>query len=162
MSVAIPNISARNELVRCFFVFFFEVAISSRTLIPLFLRGSVHSGSAGWDDCGRMFPDKLRVSSVPTLFLHSGTVNPLRLRWVKGVCVFSYNLSHALLAEWPGSFTCYCGNTGVERTPNKSEHTKLTVEKKILPPFLPGNELATFRSLVRYFTNKLSRLPVWE
>ena len=32
-----------------------------------------------------------------------------------GVCVFSCNLPPALLAEWPGSFTCYCGNTGVER-----------------------------------------------
>ena len=31
--------------------------ISSRTLIPLFMPGSVHSGSATWDDCGRMFPD---------------------------------------------------------------------------------------------------------
>ena len=30
-----------------------------------------------------------------------------------GVCVFSCNLPPALLAEWPGSFTCYCGNTGV-------------------------------------------------
>ena len=25
------------------------------------------------------------------------------------------NLPPALWAEWPGSFTCYCGNTGVER-----------------------------------------------
>ena len=33
------------------------------------------------------------------------------------VCVFSCNLPPALLAEWPGSFTCYCGNTGVERIP---------------------------------------------
>ena len=31
----------------------------------------------------------------------------------------------------------------MERTPNKSQHTKLTLEKKILPPFLPGFELAT-------------------
>ena len=41
----------------------------------------------------------------------------------------------------------YCSNTGVERTPNKSQHTKLTLEKKILPPLLAqcgnlsGNEL---------------------
>ena len=34
------------------------------------------------------------------------------------------------MEEWPGSFTCHCGNTGVERTPNKSHHTKLTLEKK--------------------------------
>ena len=39
-------------------------------------------------------------------------------------------------------FTCYCGNTGVERTLNKSQHTNLTLEKKILPPLLPGFELA--------------------
>ena len=32
-------------------------------------------------------------------------------------CVFSCNLPPALLAEWPGSFTCYCGNTGVEWIP---------------------------------------------
>ena len=48
---------------------------------------------------------------------------------------------------------------GVERTPNKSQHTKLTLEKKTLRPLLPGFELATFRSRVRRSTNKLSRLP---
>ena len=49
----------------------------------------------------------------------------------------------------------------MERTPNKSQHTKLTVEKKILRPLLPGFELATFRSRVGVgaLTNKLSRLP---
>ena len=46
-------------------------------------------------------------------------------------------------AEWPGSFTCYFGNTGLERTPNKSQHSQLTLQKKILPPLLPGFELAT-------------------
>ena len=45
------------------------------------------------------------------------------IRWVKGVCVFWCNLPPTLLAERPGSFTCHCGNTGVERTPNKSQHT---------------------------------------
>ena len=29
---------------------------------------------------------------------------------------------------------CYCDNMGVEQTPNKSQHTKLTLEKKMLPP----------------------------
>ena len=50
-----------------------------------------------------------------------------------------------------GVFTCDCGNTdgmwlgdrGI-RTPNKSHHTKLTLEKKILPPLLLGFEFATF------------------
>ena len=67
----------------------------------------------------------------------------------QGVCVFRCNLPPALLTEWPGSFTCHCGNTGAERTPNKCQHTKLTLEKKILPPLLPGFELATFWSRVR-------------
>ena len=31
----------------------------------------------------------------------------------------------------------------------KSQHTKLTLEKKTLPPLLPGFELASFRSRVR-------------
>ena len=38
---------------------------------------------------------------------------------------------------------------GVQRALNKSQHTKLTLEKKILPPLLPGFELATFRSRVQ-------------
>ena len=48
------------------------------------------------------------------------------------------------LAEWLGSFTCYCGNMGVERILNKSQHRKLTLEKKILPPFQQGLEPATY------------------
>ena len=32
---------------------------------------------------------------------------------VNGVCAFRCNLPPALLAEWPGSFTCHCANTGV-------------------------------------------------
>ena len=50
--------------------FFFKSKISSGTLIPFFMRGSVHSGSASWDDCRRMFPYMLRVSSFPDMFLH--------------------------------------------------------------------------------------------
>ena len=51
-----------------FFNFIFKVEISSRTLIPLVRRGSARSGRASWDDYGRMFPDKLRVSSFPDRF----------------------------------------------------------------------------------------------
>ena len=43
---------------------------------------------------------------------------------------------------------CHCGNMGVERTPHKSQHTKLTLEKNILPPLLPGFEPVTFQSCV--------------
>ena len=36
------------------------VEIRSRTLIPLLRPGSVHNGSASWNDCGWAFPDKLQ------------------------------------------------------------------------------------------------------
>ena len=71
--------------------------------------------------------------------------------------MFRCILPPALLAELPWPFTCHCCNTGVERTPNKSQHTKLTLERKILPPLLPAFELTTFRSRVRRSTSKLTR-----
>ena len=49
-------------------VLFFYVEISSRTLIPLFRHGLVHSSSASGDNCGRVFPDELRVNSFPVRF----------------------------------------------------------------------------------------------
>ena len=51
-------------------VVFFTVESSTRTLISLFRPGSVHSGSASLDGCGRMFPDRLCVSSFPDRFPH--------------------------------------------------------------------------------------------
>ena len=111
--------------------------ISSRALNPFFGPGSVHSGSASWGDCERMFPGWLRVSSLPWLVPKQSldsTVSPLWRGWVKGVYVFSCIRPPALLEEWPGSFMCHCGSTGVERIPNKSQHRKLTLEKKILSP----------------------------
>ena len=39
----------------CAFFFFFLVECSLRTLTPLFTPGSIHSGSASWDDCDRLF-----------------------------------------------------------------------------------------------------------
>ena len=47
----------------------------------------------------------------------------------------------------------------MERTTNKSQHRKLTLEKKILSPFLPGFELATFRSRVRRSCQQA--IPAW-
>ena len=109
------------------------------------MPGSVHSESASETTVAECsLPscvwDRFRIGS------HSKPGQ--RLRWVTGVCMFRCNQPSALLSEWQGSFTCHCGSTGVERTSNKSQHTKLTLEKKILPPLLPGFELATFRSRV--------------
>ena len=51
--------------------FFFWLEISPHKLIPLFRPGSVHSGSASWDDSNRAFPDQLLASSFPYGFPHS-------------------------------------------------------------------------------------------
>ena len=40
--------------------------------------------------------------------------------------------------------------------------TKLTLEKKILPPLLPGFELATFRSRVRHSYQQATLAPLLE
>ena len=49
----------------------------------------------------------------------------------------------------------------MERTLNKGQHTKLTLEKNILPPLLPGFELVTFRSQVRHSAGQdVSSKPV--
>ena len=46
------------------------------------------------------------------------------------------------------------------QTSNKSQHTKLIQQKKLLLPLLPGLKLATFQSRTWCSTNKLSWLPV--
>ena len=65
------------------------------------------------------------MSSIRDRFPHYAwtvAVSPLQLQWVKGVCVLRCSLLPALWAEWPGSFTCHCGNTRVEHKSNKSAH----------------------------------------
>ena len=54
------------------FIYFFFVCveISSRKLITRFTPGSVHSGSASWDDRGRVFPEEFLVSLFPDSFPH--------------------------------------------------------------------------------------------
>ena len=69
-----PRLRGVWENVRSFLprlrYFFFKVDIRSRALTPLFMPGSVHSGSASCDDRGRMFSDKLRMSSFSDRFPH--------------------------------------------------------------------------------------------
>ena len=106
---------------------------------------------------------KLIFGKVPTLCLDSGIVSPLQLHWVMGVCVFRYNLHfwqndqgqgllHATVVTWGGGW----GGSRVERTPNNSQHTKLTLEKKIL---LPGFKLPTFWSEV--LCSYQQAIPAW-
>ena len=146
--------------------FFFKVEISSCTLILLFRPESVHSGSVSWDDWPNV-PWQIACELISRYGIGSHTI-PGQWHWVKGVCVFKCNLPPALLAEWLGSFTYHCGNTGVEWTLNKSQHTKLTLEKKIL---LRGFELTTFQSRVQrsyqhailapFLTNVMSDFIQW-
>ena len=78
-------------------------------------------------------------------------------RW--DACVFSCNLPPALLAEWPGSFTCYyCGNTGVEMIRNTSKHRKLTPEKKSIPPLCGDSNPRPFNRESGALTTELSPL----
>ena len=94
-------------------LFFKWRLVSVCMLIPLLKPGSVHSGLESWDD------------------------SPLRLCWVKGVCVIMCNLPPAFLAKWLGSFTCHCGNTGVERTPNTESARKVNSGEEN-PPRAPA------------------------
>ena len=112
------------------------------------MPGLVHSGSASWDDCVRMFPDKLSVNSFPNkaLCLDSSIVSPLRLRWVKGGCVFRCNLHF-----WQndrGLLHATAITLGRNRHQQMSQHAKLTREKKILPWLLPGFEHTNFWSQI--------------
>ena len=115
--------------------FFFLVEISSHTLIPLFMPGSV----------------KLAQQAEMTVAECSPTV-----------CMWAHFQigSHTMPWQWNSQpaptllgqecmRVCPCGNTGMERTLNKSQHTELTLERKILLLLLPGFELATRRSWIR-------------
>ena len=104
-----------------------QFACTSSTLYarisPLWLSWS-------WDKCGQLFLDELHIHELVSLVSRCGTlcvcldstVSQLRLCWVKGICVFRFNLPPALWAEWTESFTCPLRYyMGVERTPNSYE-----------------------------------------
>ena len=108
-----------------------KVEIRSRTLIR---PGLVHRGSARSDYCDWVFPVVLSWAHSVIHFYtwYCRIVRQVPSRWLKGVCVFRSNLPHVVLEEWPGSFMCHYGQMGLERTPNKSQHTMLNLEKSIL------------------------------
>jgi len=76
-----------------------------------------------------------------------------------GACVFSCNLPPALLAEWPGSFTCYCGNTKVERIPKYKSAQKVTPGEKNTPSLLQGFKSATFQTRVLRYNHWVIPAP---
>ena len=92
-----------HTLLQC--MFFIH---GSGVLIALF--GCCMAG-ATWNCC------HLGASSVYTIQPCTSLQYHFIQSHIGRVCVFSCNLPPALLAEWPGSFMCYCGNTGVEWIP---------------------------------------------
>ena len=69
------------------------------------------------------------------------------------------NLPPALLAEWPGSFMCYCGNRGGTNT-KMSQHRKSTLEKKILSQLQQGFKPTTFQSRVQHSNHWAIPTPI--
>ena len=119
----------------------FNMEISLHTLIPLFVPGVAECSptSCMWARFligSRTVPGEQH--SQPTFdFIGSRVYACLGITchlhfWQNYPPFFSFFLM------------CNCGNMGVERTVNKSHHTKLTLEKKILLPLLLGFKLATF------------------
>ena len=102
-------------------------------------------------------PIFVHISCIP--YKHAPVYSHFIKTYICSVYVFSCNLPPALWAEWPGSFTC-CGNTGRNRYQSKSQHSKLTPEKKIHPPHLQGLQSATFQPWVQCSTTELSLLNI--
>ena len=74
------------------------------------------------------------------------------------VCVFSCNLPPALLPEWPGSFTCYCGNTGVFGQKYESAQ-KVDPWEENSPSSCRDSNLGPFDHESDALTTELSPLP---
>ena len=60
---------------------------------------------------------------------------------IRSHSVFSCNLPPALLAGWPGSFTCYCGNAGVERIPKWESAQEVDSGEENSPVVPAGNRV---------------------
>ena len=98
--------------------FSFKVEISSRTLILLFRQGAVHVSELRW--LWLSVPWQIACQLISWQVPHyTWTVAESAHSDFIGSKV--YACWGALLAEWPGSFTCHCRYTGMERAPNKSQ-----------------------------------------
>ena len=68
--------------------------------------------------------------------------------------MFNCNLPPALLAEWPGSFTRYCGNTGVKQILKSASAQKVDPGEENSPAAPAGTrtrDLITRLALASYF-----------
>ena len=83
------------------FFFFFKVEISSCTLIPLFRPGPFHSGSASWDDCGRVYLHLYHEAMTLHTYIHfyamatAAAVFAIRETYIEQLCEFIVAYSSA-------------------------------------------------------------------
>lgn len=125
-------------------------------------RISLH-GLASGANCGQAFPDGLCVSSFPwwvavcrhsqlTHFVGARLHMYVYMHMCSTVSVTCQCLLHIWHLEWLGSlcFTATAVTWVWNRYQNKSQCWKLTLERKTLPPFLPGDQIHSLliRSLV--------------
>ena len=73
--------------------------------------------------------------------------------------MFRCKLLPALLAEWPGSFTCYCGSTGVERIPNWVSTQSWPWRRKLSRRSCRDSNLRPFNHESGALTTELSCTP---
>ena len=106
---------------------FFKVEISSRTLSPLYMPGSVHKRFSELRRLWPNVPEEVACESASGRFPH----NTWTAAWSAHSDFAGSRVSACLgvtchlyfLAERPGSFTCHCGNTGGETdTKQESAH----------------------------------------
>ena len=128
------------------------------------MQGSVHSGSASRDDCGRMtltmnisFPDRFpRYAWIAAQSAHSDFVGGSVYACLGVTCHWHF------LTEWPQSFTRDCGNSGVDRAPNNRQHGKLTLEKNISSRSCRDSNARPFDHESGALTNTLSRFGLYN
>ena len=102
-----------------------------------FMPALVHSGSVSWDNCGQMFPDKLHVSLFPDKFPYYAWTAALSAHSdLVGSVVYACLGVTCHLHFWQNDQGLLRATvvTGLEWTPNKSQHTKLTLAPFPTPP----------------------------
>ena len=96
-----------GEKVASFFFFFFLIIRFKYS--P---KRCTYCAAFGWYTAGAMW-NWCCLSACFVYTIQSFIIKP----HMQGARAFSYNMPPALLAEWPGSFACYCGNTGLKWIP---------------------------------------------
>ena len=122
--------------------FFFWVAISLRTVIPLFWPCSIHSGSSSRDDC---VPWRVECELVSLIGSNTVTGQQSAHSDFVGWRVYACVGVTCQLYFWQndrGLLRVTAVTRGCNRHRNDSQHRKLTLERKFLPPSLLGLEPA--------------------